>query len=880
METKEADCFKIFPWNNNFETGIILIDEQHKVLVDILNKLAVNFSNRSSEIIMNEIFDELVNYTDYHFKTEEEIWSKYLEGDEWFEAHRKTHKNFIRETLALKNDQAEKALDDIIYDVISFLSKWLAYHILDTDRHMAHVIMAIEKGASIEEAKLEATKKMSGSSQLLIDAVLSMYDHISNRTIDLMREKALRLQAEEALNRSEERWKFILEAGVNNVWDWDMSQNKLSHSEDDIPLLCIVNNDLNKDEGPKVYPADLETLKNNLEAHIRGESEFYVCKYRILRKNGSWSWFVSRGKIVTRDSEGNPLRMIGTHIDITERELASKIFLNSNHGMMVSDMNNRIISVNDAFMKITGYSEEEIIGKDPSALSSGKHDKDFFRTLWKEIHKNGQWQGEIYNKRKNGKIYPQYMIINTIKDDKGKIDHYFSIFNDITKRKESEETILRHANYDPLTNLPNRRMFYEKLEREIVRSDHLDTSFALLFIDLDHFKNVNDTLGHGQGDRVLVEVTKRINRHLQGNDTLARIGGDEFTVLLPNFDSFAELEQLMEDIINDLSQSFIIDLNKVYISASIGVSIFPTDSKKASELLKHADQAMYLAKVSGRSCYRYFIKSMQEEAEKRHTVIHDLHEALKINEDQFVVFYQPIVDLQTEKVIKAEVLVRWNHPTKGLIFPDEFIAFAEESGLIVNIGDIVYKKALLQLKDWQEKYNTDLQVSINISPMELKQSSKPSEWIDLISKLGLTSKSCAIEITENIFMCNIDNTEKKISQLRQNGIEISLDDFGTGYSSLSYLQQFQIDYLKIDKSFVNGLTQYSQKLDLCEAMISMAHKLNIKVIAEGIETEEQKLLLKDIKCDFGQGYYFSKPISATEFEKLFLLPSSHSKSQV
>lgn len=872
VENKELDSFEIFPWNNNFETGIILIDEQHKVLVEILNKLAVNFSNRSSEIIMNEIFDDLVSYTDYHFKTEEEIWSKYLKGDQWFEAHKMTHKNFIHETLSLKNDQAEKSLDDIIYDVISFLSKWLAYHILDTDRHMAHVIMAIEKGSSIEEAKVEATKKMSGSSQLLVDAVLSMYDHISNRTIDLMREKALRLQAEEALSRSEERWKFILEAGVDNVWDWNILQNNLSHSKDDIPLLCIGNKDLNNGEELVVHPADIEALKKKFEAHVRGENEFYVCKYRILRKNGSWSWFVSRGKIVSRDSEGNPLRMVGTHTDITEREIASRIYLNSNHGMMISDINNCIISVNDAFKKITGYSEEDIIGKDPKTLSSGRHDKDFFRTLWKEIHKNGHWQGEIYNKRKNGEIYPQYMIINTIKDDKGKIDHYFSIFNDITKRKESEEMILRHANYDPLTNLPNRRMLFEKLENEIVRSDHSGTSFALLFIDLDHFKNVNDTLGHDLGDMLLVEVTKRINRHLQINDTFARIGGDEFAVIIPDFDSFSELEQRMQDIINDLTQSFMLDINKVYISATIGVAIFPTDSKEASELLKHADQAMYMGKMSGRSCYRYFIKSMQEEAEKRRIVIHDLHEALKINEDQFEVFYQPIVDLKSEKVIKAEVLVRWNHPTKGLIFPDEFIAFAEESGLIINIGDIIYKKALIQLKDWQEKYNTDFQVSINISPMELKQNSKPAEWIVLLSELGLKRKSCVIEITENIFMCNIDSTKKKISQLRQNGIEISLDDFGTGYSSLSYLQQFQIDYIKIDRSFVDGMTQDSPKLDLCEAMISMAHKLNIKVVAEGIETEEQKQLLKDIKCDFGQGYYFSKPIQSTDFEKLFLLP--------
>ncbi len=871
METNEQDVFEIFPWNKNFETGIALIDEQHKVLVNILNKLAINFSNRSSEIIMNEIFDELVKYTDYHFKTEEEIWSKYLKGDPWFETHKKTHKNFIHETLALKNHQADKSLDDIIYEVISFLAKWLAYHILDTDKHMAYVIMSIEKGISIEEAKIYATQKMSGSSQLLIDAVLSMYDYISTRTIDLMREKALRLQAEEALSRSEERWKFILEAGVNNVWDWDMVQNNLSHSKDDIPLISIINQNLNTSEEVTVYPADIETLKNNFEAHVRGESEFYACKYRILRKNGSWSWFVSRGKIVARDNEGNPLRMIGTHTDITERELASKIYLNSDHGMMISDMNNRIISVNDAFTKITGYSEDDVIGKDPKILASGKHDKDFFRLLWKEIHQKGQWQGEIYNKRQNAEIYPQYMMINTIKDE-GKIDHYFSIFNDITTQKKSDELILRHANYDPLTNLPNRRMLFEKLKSEIVRSDHLGTSFALLFIDLDHFKNINDVLGHGIGDMLLVEAAKRITRYLRINDTLARIGGDEFTIIFPDFDSFAELEQFMQDIINDLSQPFMIDINKIHISASIGVAVFPTDTKDASELLQHADQAMYLAKESGRSCYRYFIKSMQEDAEKRRIVINDLHEALKREEDQFEVFYQPIIDFQTGKVIKAEALVRWNHPTNGLVYPDEFIGFAEESGLIINIGDIVYKKALLQLKDWQERYDADFQVSINISPVELNQSTKPDEWIELLSEIGLKSKSCVLEITENIFMCNIDSTKKKLVQLRQSGIKISLDDFGTGYSSLSYLQQFEIDYLKIDRSFTDGLTKGSSKLDLCEAMISMAHKLDIKVVAEGIETEEQKLLLKGIKCDFAQGYLCSKPISAIEFEQTFLLP--------
>jgi hemerythrin-like metal-binding protein/PAS domain S-box-containing protein len=339
VEENEITYFEIFPWDKNFETGIELIDQQHKVLVNILNKLAAHLANLSGSIVLNEIFDELIAYTDYHFKTEEGIWVSYFAGDEWYTSHEATHGTFIEEVLALKNNDKQKHLDDVVHDIVTFLSKWLAYHILDTDKRMAKAALAITSGSSIEEAKIISNAEMTGSMKVLIQTVLSMYESISSRTMDLMREKSLRRQAEEALSRSEERWKFILDGGVENVWDWDIENNTISRSDQDTALFEIISHHLKgNEEGSTIHPLDIEQFKADFEAHMEGQSEFFSNKHRLLRENGSWSWVLSRGKVVSRNSSNKALRMIGTHSDITEREMAAEIYRNSRQAIFITDI--------------------------------------------------------------------------------------------------------------------------------------------------------------------------------------------------------------------------------------------------------------------------------------------------------------------------------------------------------------------------------------------------------------------------------------------------------------------------------------------------------------------------------------------------------------
>jgi len=451
LSQSEIEVFNIFPWDKNFETGIAIIDEQHQQLVHILNQLAAHLANRSTPLTLNKIFNELADYADYHFKTEEKIWTTHFKDDDWYTSHEKTHQSFTNKIKTLKDNEISKPLDDVIHDVVSYLSHWLAYHILDTDKRMAKVVLALESGDSLEQAKNHANEEMSGSMKVLIDTVLTMYDSLSGRTLDLMREKALRKQAENALLESEERWKFILEGSGENVWDWDIEHGEKNYSETESPIFNLIFND--PEHKSKIHPADIKRVKADIQAHLDGKTEFYINKHRVLRKNGSWSWISTRGKVVSRNENGTALRMIGTHSDVTEHELASLIYQHSNQALLVTDVNNEIISINPAFTEITGYSEKDSIGKNPSFRASDKHDKTFFKQMWDEINNSGYWRGEIWNKRKNGEIYPELLSINTVKDSSGIVDHYISLFTDISERKKAEDALRRVQKMDAIGQL-------------------------------------------------------------------------------------------------------------------------------------------------------------------------------------------------------------------------------------------------------------------------------------------------------------------------------------------------------------------------------------------------------------------------------------------
>jgi len=548
-------------------------------------------------------------------------------------------------------------------------------------------------------------------------------------------------------------------------------------------------------------------------------------------------------------------------------KLASTVYHNTNQAIMVTDENNLIVAINPSFTKLTGYTIDEVNGKNPNILRSDRQDSNFYHRMWESINSTGHWQGEIWNTRKNGEEYAEILTINTIYNDDNKVLQRVGLFTDITEKKLIDEKIWKQANFDELTQLANRTMFTDRLAQEIRVSQRSGKSIALFFLDLDHFKEVNDALGHDKGDILLIEAAKRIQDCVRKSDTVARLGGDEFSVILSPLNKDLHVERIAEDIVKSLSLPFTLEVEEAYVSVSIGIALFPNDTDQMESLIKYADQAMYLAKTEGRNQFSFFTKSMQLAAHYRHQLMNDLRSALK--DDQLQLYYQPIVNLKSGKIEKAEALLRWIHPTRGIVSPVEFIPLAEDSGLIIEIGNWVFQQAVDQLKTWQQQYNTNLQISINKSPIQFRSTADFIDWMEYLHTSGVSGESLVIEITESLLIDNSDNIQTQLLGFRNNGIQVAIDDFGTGYSALSYLNKFNIDYLKIDRSFVSNLSPNSNELVLCEAIIVMAHKLGIKVIAEGIETEQQKQLLLNAGCDFGQGFLFSKPVTKEAFEKLW-----------
>jgi diguanylate cyclase (GGDEF)-like protein/PAS domain S-box-containing protein len=562
-----------------------------------------------------------------------------------------------------------------------------------------------------------------------------------------------RKRTETLLRETEERWKLALEGVGDGVWDWYIQtgveyfskrcMDMYGYTEDDALDRADVFDAL-------THPDDVEQMARDRQAHFDGLTPTYVNEHRIRCKDGSWKWVLTRGMLVSRDAQGKPLRMIGTHTDITER-------------------------------------------------------------------------------------------------------------------KQSESKIWQQANFDILTGLPNRRMLRDRLEQELRKCKRDGTQLAVLFVDLDHFKEVNDSLGHDSGDLLLVEAAGRIRACLRESDTVARMGGDEFTVLLPDLVDGAGLEYVAQKLLTVLAGAFQLGDEQVFVSASIGISLCPDDGTQVEQLFKNADQALYAAKGAGRNRCSYFKPAMQEAAQVRARLAADLRGGLQAG--QFEVHYQPIVALRSGAVHKAEALLRWRHPVRGMVSPAVFIPIAEGSGSILEIGEWVFRQAAAQVRHWRDQLDPDFQISVNKSPVQFQQAAQVhSAWIAHLSELGLPGQSIVIEITEGLLLESDARVTAQLLDFHDAGIQVALDDFGTGYSSLSYLQRFDIDFLKIDQSFVRHLIADSTDLILCKAIIVMAHELGMQVIAEGVETDVQRDLLTAAGCDFGQGYVFARPMPAADME--------------
>ncbi len=620
--------------------------------------------------------------------------------------------------------------------------------------------------------------------------------------------------------------------------------------------------------GQMIHPSDQARVWQDIQAALQQNLPFELT-YRFLTASGTERWAWEKGQGI-KDDHGNLVALEGFVTDITERKqaeaqlvLAAKVFEQSNEAFMVTDAYRNIVMVNPAFTTITGYSEAEALGKSPRLLYSGKQDQDFYRAMWEAINTLGHWQGEILDRRKDGSIYPKWLSISRVHDSQGTVSHYIGIFSDITQHKKNEAHIQKLAHFDALTELPNRVLLNDRITLALSAAQRNRTSLAVMFVDLDHFKNVNDTLGHRIGDALLIEVAKRMKTVVREDDTVSRLGGDEFIFVLPGSDVDGAAH-VAEKLLETVAQRYMIEQYELVITPSIGIAIYPNDGENFEALSQCADIAMYRAKRDGRNTYRFFTPEMQASSVRTLQLENALHHAL--DRDELYLHYQPQISLQDGRIIGAEALLRWRHPEFGMVSPAEFIPIVEDSGQILQIGEWVLRTAVRQLKTWIDNGMAPMTMAVNLSVVQFRHLNLPDMVSQILAEAQLPPKYLELELTEGVAMEDPLGAIAVMDKLHQRGIRISLDDFGTGYSSLNYLKRFKIYKLKIDQSFVRDITIDPDDKAIVSAVISMASSLGMLTIAEGVETEGQLDYLREQGCNEVQGYFFCHPLPADQLE--------------
>lgn len=640
-----------------------------------------------------------------------------------------------------------------------------------------------------------------------------------------------------------------------------------------------------------VQPDDRAALEKRFEHVARHQARAMVDEFRILHGDGNWRWVESRSRVIERGPGGEPRRTIGIMLDISarkaaeaEQRLAGVVFTGINDGICITDASRRILVTNKAFTQVTGYLPKEVLGRDPSVLKSGVHGDSFYRNMWEKLDAYGSWQGEITNRRKDGSLVSEWLSISCVKDDAGEATHYVGVFSDLSERIAAAERIQHLSSHDPMTELPNRNLFADRLEQALLNARRFERNTAVILVDVDRFRLINDTLGPPAGDEVLIEFARRLSLQMREGDTVGRLAGDEFGFVMASLGQERDAIALAQRMQDAIAVPFEVGGQALVITASIGISVAPKNGDSGASLLKSAEAALLRAKQAGRNTFRFYSPEMDADAARRLALETALREALKHNELR--VYYQPQVSLQSGQMIGMEALLRWHSPSFGPISPFEFIPIAEETGLIIPIGEWALREACRQTRAWLDLGLMPLRVAVNLSTRQFRQARLIDVVTEALNESGLPAASLELEITESAFIDDVDEAVATCRRLKALGVKLSLDDFGTGYSSLAYVSRFPFDKLKIDQGFVRDIVENPVNAAIATAAIVMARSLNLSVLAEGVETEAQASFLRGRHCDAMQGYLFSPALAEDEFARLLavnkqlpILSISHSSAQ-